>query len=155
MNTFMIKVRVYTSTTSWLLYFKSTKLMYKGTIITTSGTNPMGLFKIYKSNVREILQEQHPLRDGAAMGGGSGMSWGTGAGWGGGGGESGGGGGGCREPNRSFRDCCFCRMLLEITREPLVEGGEGCRLGGRKCEDVLHCIFHTNIQSKTFIHVIF
>lgn len=70
------------------------------------------------------------------MGGGSGMSLVMGAGCGGGGGESGGGGGGCCErwePNRSFKDCCFCRMLLEMTRGALVEGGEGCgdgRLGG-------------------------
>lgn len=40
------------------------------------------------------------------------------------------------EPNRSSRERCFCLMLLEMTRGPLVEGGEGCGdgvLGGGCC----------------------
>lgn len=51
-----------------------------------------------------------------------------GSGGGGGGGESGGAGGECRErwePNKSSRERCFCRMLLEMTRGVLMEGGEG------------------------------
>lgn len=45
---------------------------------------------------------------------------------------SGGAGGGCWErwdTNRSARERCFCLMLLEISRRPLVEGGEGCGEG--------------------------
>jgi len=56
---------------------------------------------------------------------------------GGGGGESGGRVGACWEPcepNRSSRERCFCFMLLEMVRGPLVEGGEedcgGVVLGG-------------------------
>lgn len=59
---------------------------------------------------------------GARRGGGGGES-------GGGGGESGGGGRELRErcePNRSPRERCFCLMLLEMTRGPVLEGGEGC-----------------------------
>lgn len=51
-----------------------------------------------------------------------------GAGGGGGGGESGGGGGMFWErcaTKRSARERCFCFMLLEMTRPPVVEGGEG------------------------------
>lgn len=77
--------------------------------------------------ISEHNTQRHPQREGAGMVGGSGMSCAMGAGCRGGGGESGGAGGRFLmrwEPKRSSRERCFCLMLLEMTRGPLVDGGE-------------------------------
>lgn len=75
----------------------------------------------------------------------------------GGGGESGGAGGGCWErcePNRSSRERCFCFMLLEIMRLPLVEegeSGEGVLGGGCSLLGGTHCFCEPNNSSFKYI----